>query len=232
MIVLITLATLVLSAGFVASGELLSGGARHMATRERGVPVALNLQQSAPFDEPAEEPAHVPGLAELVGAHGPGMVAVVPANDAVAAVPVAAKLARDLAWRGGRTVLIELDPRIAASSLVRDPTAPGVVNLVRGTASFGQVIHRDRTSRLHVVPIGGPVAEIEELLKAERLSLALSALAQTTITLSLPRRRPRCWPRRASPGSCRWRWWWGRKCGSRPRPKASMTSSPKPASPI
>ncbi|BBF93334.1 GumC family protein [Blastochloris tepida] len=179
MIVLITLATLVLSTGIVASGELLSGRARHMAVRERGVPVALNLQQAAPADEPAEEPTRGPGLAELVSAHEPGMVAVVPASETVAAAPTAIRLARDLALRGGRTVLIELDPRAAAPSLVRDPTASGVVNLVRGTASFGQVIHRDRASRLHVVPFGGPAAEIEELLKADRLALALSALVQT-----------------------------------------------------
>ncbi|NJL07811.1 MAG: polysaccharide biosynthesis tyrosine autokinase [Methylacidiphilales bacterium] len=180
MIVLITLATFVLSLGFVASGEVLSGRARHMAVRERGVPVALNLQHSALLDEaPDAAAAHAPGLSDLVGAHGPGMVAVAPANDAVEAAAIAAKLARDLAWQGGRTVLIELDPRAAASSLVRDPTAPGVVNLVRGTASFGQVIHRDRASRLHVVPFGGPATEIEELLKADRLSLALSALVQT-----------------------------------------------------
>ena len=35
-----------------------------------------------------------------------------------------------------------------------EPNAPGIADLVRGTASFGDIITRDRFSRLHLVAAG------------------------------------------------------------------------------
>jgi Mrp family chromosome partitioning ATPase len=119
-----------------------------------------------------------PSLSGLVSGHGSGLVAVAPANESVDAMPIVTALARDLAARN-RTVLIELDPRLAGCGLVGDLDAPGVVELVRGTVSFGEVIHRDRASRLHIVPVGGPAADDEDVLDADRLVVALSALEQT-----------------------------------------------------
>ena len=61
-----------------------------------------------------------------------------------------ATLARD-----ARVVLVDLSldrPKLAAITL--DPRAPGIADLVRGTASFGQIITRDRSSRVQVVPAG------------------------------------------------------------------------------
>ncbi|NJL50774.1 MAG: hypothetical protein HC909_03735, partial [Blastochloris sp.] len=108
--------------------------------------------------------------------------------ESVDARPVVTKLARDLAAKG-RAVLIDLDPQQAGAGVIGDSDAPGVVDLVRGTVSFGQVIHRDRVSRLHIVPLGGSAEEGEDLLDADRLAIALSALVQTYdfVVLAAPR---------------------------------------------
>jgi Mrp family chromosome partitioning ATPase len=182
---LVTLATFVLSGGLVASGELFAGRVPPARpARAPGVPAAAaalpetaGREGGADAEEaPAESAAA--SLSELVGTHGPGLVAVAPATDAVDAHPILVKLARDLAAKG-RAVLIDLDPRQVGASPIADPDAPGVVDLVRGTVSFGQVIHRDRVSSLHIVPLGGPAEEGEDVLDADRLTVALSALVQT-----------------------------------------------------
>ena len=65
-------------------------------------------------------------------------------------------LARTLA-REGRVVLIDLAlgaPNLAVIS--NDPSAPGIADLVRGAASFSQIITRDRFSRVHLVAARAP----------------------------------------------------------------------------
>ena len=99
-----------------------------------------------------------------------------PATAAVDCHHLVLELARDLAL-GGRTVLIDLDGRNDLPPIA-DQGAAGIADLVRNTATFGQVIHRDPMSALHVVPIGGATPDAD-LLGADRLMLALSALEQT-----------------------------------------------------
>src|SRR5262249_45322200 len=79
-----------------------------------------------------------------------------------------------------RVVLIDLAvgaPDIAAIS--SDPQAPGVAEVVRGTASFGEVITRDKLSRLHLVAAGRIGADSAALLAAPRLAMMVEALART-----------------------------------------------------
>ena len=88
-------------------------------------------------------------------------------------------LARVLA-RESRVVLVELPqavPKLA--SLTLDESAFGVAELVRGTASFDQVISRDRASALHVITAGRAGADRWSLLTADRLRLLLEALARS-----------------------------------------------------
>ena len=40
------------------------------------------------------------------------------------------------------------------STIASDPAAPGIAELVRGAASFGQIITRDRHSRVHLIMAG------------------------------------------------------------------------------
>ena len=88
-------------------------------------------------------------------------------------------LARVLA-RQSRVVLVELPqamPKLA--SLTLDESPFGVAELVRGTASFNQIISRDRASALHVITAGRVGADRRSLLAADRLKLLLEVLARS-----------------------------------------------------
>jgi succinoglycan biosynthesis transport protein ExoP len=78
-----------------------------------------------------------------------------------------------------RVVVVDLafsNPKLATVSA--DPAGPGLAELVRGTASFGQIITRDRGSRVHLVPAGRIRDEASTILASERLRTAIEALAQ------------------------------------------------------
>ncbi len=84
-------------------------------------------------------------------------------------------LARLMA-RSAKVVVIDLvatSPTIAAVSV--DPNAPGLAELMRGDASFTQVITKDRLSRVHLVSAGRPGSDLT-LLQSPRLTLAVDAL--------------------------------------------------------
>lgn len=86
-------------------------------------------------------------------------------------------LARALA-RSAKTVLIDLSSGASnLAAISTEPTAPGIVDLAAGSASFGEVITRDKLSRLHLVAIGRDPAGAE-LLVSPRLSMAFAALAR------------------------------------------------------
>jgi polysaccharide biosynthesis transport protein len=89
----------------------------------------------------------------------------------------ALKLARLLA-RDARVVVVDLassSPTFPAVSV--DPSAPGLAELMLGEASFGQIITKDRLSRVQLVSAGRPGFD-RALLKSPRLSLAIDALQQ------------------------------------------------------
>jgi Mrp family chromosome partitioning ATPase len=84
-------------------------------------------------------------------------------------------LARHLA-RDARVVVVDLaasSPAISAVSV--DPMAPGLAELMRGEASFTQIITKDRLSRLHLVNAGRPGFD-RGLLQSPRATLAIDAL--------------------------------------------------------
>jgi LmbE family N-acetylglucosaminyl deacetylase/Mrp family chromosome partitioning ATPase len=88
-------------------------------------------------------------------------------------------LARVLA-RESRVVLVELPqatPKLA--SLTLDESAFGLAEWVCGTASFDQVISRDRVSALHVIIAGRVSSDRCSLLAADRLKLLVDALARS-----------------------------------------------------
>ncbi len=84
-------------------------------------------------------------------------------------------LARLMARRAKVVVvdLVATSPTISAASA--DPNAPGLAELMRGEASFTQVITKDRLSRAHLVSAGRPGADLT-LLQSPRLTLAVDAL--------------------------------------------------------
>ncbi len=89
-------------------------------------------------------------------------------------------LSRALVQQGARVVLVDLaleSPNIAVLST--DPDAPGVAELIRGDASFGQIVTRDRFSRVHFVAIGKVQGMDASMLASPRLAMTLEALART-----------------------------------------------------
>ena len=60
-----------------------------------------------------------------------------------------------------------------------DPAAPGIADLVRGAASFSDVITKDQFSRAHVVAAGRVEGDMNALLATHMLASALDALAQS-----------------------------------------------------
>lgn len=106
-------------------------------------------------------------------------ITVVGASRNVGATMTAVELARSLA-KQGRVVLVDLAlgaPNLSA--IATDPTAPGIAELVDGTASFGQIITRDRHSRVHLIMAGRAEPDSRSLMLSQRLAITLEALGRT-----------------------------------------------------
>ncbi len=182
-ILVATLATLVIGAGFVTTGELM----RH--TPAPGVPVPVAAYGLAPT-RPNAAPTHpalgvafsaIDELARALRDAGQGgrRLAVFGVSRSVGTTLTTVTLARALG-REARVVVVDLavgSPGIAAIST--DPQAPGVAEVVRGTASFGDVITRDKLSRVHLVAAGEVGGDAAALPSSPRLTMMIEALART-----------------------------------------------------
>ncbi len=105
-------------------------------------------------------------------------ILVAGADREIGSTMTALALARVLAQEA-RVVVVDLAlaaPKLAAASV--DPGGPGLADLVRGTASFGQIITRDRGSRVHLVAAGRIRDEASAILASERLRMGIEALTQ------------------------------------------------------
>jgi MinD-like ATPase involved in chromosome partitioning or flagellar assembly len=60
-----------------------------------------------------------------------------------------------------------------------DPSAPGIAELVRGAASFQDIITKDRFSRVHLVAAGHIEGDAAALLESYVLLSAVDALGQS-----------------------------------------------------
>ena len=88
-------------------------------------------------------------------------------------------LARALAQQGS-VVLVDLAfgaPKLSVVST--DPNAPGIAELVRGTASFGDIITRDQFSAVHIVATGNVGADAAALMLSPMIATVIEALAQS-----------------------------------------------------
>jgi polysaccharide biosynthesis transport protein len=204
-VLIATLATLLLSAGTILTGELLRMTTPRLIT-PRAEPMVVREPAAARVPEPAlemvdaPEAAVAPGIDPVPEFNPPGeqtpteiteieqlAESLRHAGDAARKITIlgtassesitltALTLARLMA-RDARVVVADLSvssPTISAISV--DPTAPGLVELMLGEASFSQVITRDRLSRVHLVSAGRPGAD-RSLLQSPRLTLAIDAL--------------------------------------------------------
>ena len=193
-VLIATLATLMLTTGYVASGELLrmTSPRPFMSTAVVAPPspeVTMAVSEDV-IAVRAPEPSAVQetggqGIGELeqlaVDLQKPGAatrkLSVLGAGSMDKTSRTALALARLLSRRA-KVVLVDLS---ASSSVLKaasvDGTAPGLTDLMLGEASFGQVISKDRISPLHLVTAGRASAD-RALLQSPRLMLALDALLQ------------------------------------------------------
>ena len=188
-VLIATLATLMLSAGAIATGELLR----------------MTAPRAAAAFAPSPAPVDVPTAATLVADPEPFFSETSP--DIAAEFTEIEKLANDLRDAGeaarkisilgtapsegitltaltlarlmaqtARVVVVDLSASSATISLTSvDPTAPGLADLMMGEASFSQVITKDRLSRVHLVSAGRPGSD-RAALQSPRLTLAIDAL--------------------------------------------------------
>jgi Mrp family chromosome partitioning ATPase len=106
-------------------------------------------------------------------------IAVVGTARNVGTTYAAIMLARALA-QDTNVVLADLAfgaPNLSVIST--DPNAPGLSELVRGAASFGDIITSDQYSPVHVVATGALVADVAQVAASPMLATAVEALAQS-----------------------------------------------------
>jgi MinD-like ATPase involved in chromosome partitioning or flagellar assembly len=88
-------------------------------------------------------------------------------------------LGRSLA-QSARVVLVDLALTSPNVDVISDePNAPGMADLVRGAASFGDIITKDRFSALHLVAAGQVGGDAHGLMHSQMLAAAVGALAQS-----------------------------------------------------
>lgn len=96
----------------------------------------------------------------------------------VQSVTTALPLGRALVRRG-TTVLVDLTGRSPdAEQAIGRFRAPGLGDMLAGSASFADIIHRDRRSRLHVIPYGGVPGQDVDVASPDFAEI-IDALGQT-----------------------------------------------------
>jgi polysaccharide biosynthesis transport protein len=149
---------------------------RRMASPPLQSQMALHARPAAQVPSDSIE-----GLAaELASAGEAGRrISVVGARRNMGATQATITLARALA-KSARVVLVDLAlDAPGLSAIASDPSGPGISELIRGSASFGQIVTRDRYSRVHVVTAGGVKGDSAAIFNAQRLSITLEALGRS-----------------------------------------------------
>ncbi|MET0877193.1 MAG: exopolysaccharide transport family protein [Tardiphaga sp.] len=197
-VLIATLATLMLTAGSVVTGELLRMTApRPPAPDDTSTLPPTRTTRREPSAAPAQSVATQTVQPSVRDTH-PQLAAGISeidqlaqqlraAGDAARKVTIlgtghhenialtALTLSRLLA-RNAKVVLVDLAPTSPTLEAVsNDPAAPGLAELMLGEASFGQVITRDRLSGVHMVSAGRAGTD-RALLHSPRLAMALDAL--------------------------------------------------------
>jgi uncharacterized protein involved in exopolysaccharide biosynthesis/Mrp family chromosome partitioning ATPase len=129
----------------------------------------------------APKPVAIDDVAAAIRSAGESgrRIAVVGAGRGAGTTLTAIALARSLA-RHARVVALDLSvasPNLDAISA--DQSAPGLAELIRGQASFGDIITKDRSSRVHLVSTGQIGHDVDGILGSHMLAPAIDALAQS-----------------------------------------------------
>jgi len=174
-VLIATMAMLMLSAGYITTGELL----RMTVPR----PAATVQIPMAPLrDTHPQMPAGIIEIERLAAMLRQGggttrKITVIGAHQDESVTLIALTLARLLS-RGSKVVLVDLamaSPTLAAVST--DPASPGLAELMQGSASFSEIITKDRLSGVHLVGAGQEPSQ-RQLLQLPRINLAVDALSR------------------------------------------------------
>ncbi len=172
-VLIATMAMLMLTAGYIATGELLR------MTAPRPV-AAVRAPVAPPRDLHPQMPAGITEIERVAGMLREGVVrkiTVIGAHQDESVTLTALTLARLLS-KNAKVVLVDLamaSPTLAAVST--DPAAPGLTELMQGAASFSDIITKDRLSGVHIVGAGRDAAQ-RQLLQLPRINLAIDALSR------------------------------------------------------
>lgn len=173
-VLIATLATLMIMAGYFATGELLRMTAPRLSA-EAAV-AERPLRDSHPTL--AATVSEIEQLAtDLRNAGDARKITMLGAGQNESITLTSLTLARLLA-RHAKVVLVDLSaasPTLNAVS--NDPAAPGLSDLAGGEASFGQIITKDRMSGLHIVSSGRTAAD-RNRMASPRIGMAIDALLQ------------------------------------------------------
>jgi Mrp family chromosome partitioning ATPase len=181
-----------LSAGFIVTGALLappppdnrlaqpSMAARTM-TRVDAPPL---MPMTAPPGAMAGAPVPVSTVEQIAksmhhGGDDGRRVIVVGTMRSVGTSHAAISLARTLA-QDANVVLVDMafgSPNL--SVIADDPNAPGIAELVRGTATFGDIITGDQYSTVHLVATGNVGADAHALAASPMLATMIEALVRS-----------------------------------------------------
>jgi succinoglycan biosynthesis transport protein ExoP len=189
-VLIATLTTLVIAVGFVLTRELLAAPVGGVPVRQAPPPseevtsrvtAALNAIRNKNAPQPA--PVPVSSLDDVTASlrddgGADRRVAVFGAAHGMDTSWTALKIARALAATS-RVVLVGLgsaDSAIRATST--EPAASGLAELAAGTASFRDIITKDRQSSLHLISSGQSPTERSEILLAPDMAMNFEALAR------------------------------------------------------
>ena len=181
-------AAFALSAGFIVTGALLASpppsaydlapparAARHRVDSPPLMPVAAQGALAAASVGTVEQIAQ----SMRHGGDDGRRVIVVGSMRNVGTTHAAISLARTLA-QDANVVLVDMSfgsPNLSVIS--NDPNAPGIAELVRGTATFGEIITGDQYSTAHLVTTGAVGNDARALSSSPMLATMIEALVRS-----------------------------------------------------
>jgi polysaccharide biosynthesis transport protein len=195
-------AAFMLSSGFTVTGALLASPASTYGYAYAPAPVAGYATPMMPPPPPLMPRVAAPPLAPALATNSAMPVMAASSVDHIAArlrqagdagrrVTVvgttrnvgttftAITLARTLA-KSSNVVLVDLAFGAPNMSVISsDPNAAGIAELVRGTASFGDIITRDQYSRVHLVATGNVGSDGAALAASPMLATVIEGLVRS-----------------------------------------------------
>ena len=137
-------------------------------------PTAAAPQPQPQAASRAGELERVAGALRALG-DGARKITVMGVSDPAGTSMTALTLARMLARESG-VVLVDVSGTPSTlRAVMTDPAAPGLSDLVAGNASFGQIIGKDRMSRVQIIGTGSGRVDAA-MLQSPRLSMTIDAL--------------------------------------------------------